>query len=450
MRQLQARQRSLFCQSSNHRFSQELAVASRILDQHPDFNRWVYDDLGGGNSKVDTGVRGMTAEQVLRAAIIKQQNGWSYNFLELQCVDSEMTRAFLRLDFDESYSGSCLQENISKIKPITWEKVTHSLVQYAHREGMENGRMVRCDSTVVEANIHHPTDSKLLYDCIRVVHRALKVVRRGGGMRIYAKMTAKSAKHLVLKIVNSHDEKQRRRYYRKLLGGARSVLQHLSLSLPKIKTDLASDDTRLVAAIAELERISAILPRIIHQTDERVMKGKAIPSPEKIVSIFETHTDIIVKGRRDVEYGHKIFLTTGKSNLVLDCLIEEGNPSDKTLFMPLVKDQIDIFGRPPRQISADGGFASKENVTGAKDLGVKDVCFSKRCGLKILDMVKSEWVFQKLRNFRAGIEANISVLKRSFGLTRANWRGNQGFIAYVKSCVVAYNLTVLARLKLAD
>jgi len=120
------------------------------------------------------------------------------------------------------------------------------------------------------------------------------------------------------------------------------------------------------------------------------------------------------------------------------------------LFTPLVKDQIDIFGRPPRQISADGGFASKENVTNAKGLGVKDVCFSKRCGLKIRDMVKSEWVFQKLRNFRAGIEANISVLKRAFGLTRTNWRGKQGFIAYVKSCVVAYNLTILARLKLAD
>lgn len=450
MRQLHARQRSLFCQQSNHRFSQELTVASRILDQHLDFAQWVYDDLGGGKGKVDTGVRGMTAEQVLRAAIIKQQNGWSYDFLEVQCVDSEMTRAFLRLDSGESYSASCLQENISKIKPTTWERITRSLVQYALREGLETGRTVRCDSTVVEANIHHPTDSKLLYDCVRVVHRALKVVRRRGGMRIYSKMTAKSAKQLVLKIVNCHDEKQRRRHYRRLLGGAKCVLHHLSKSLPKIKTDLASDDTRLVAAIAELERISAILPRIIHQTEERVLKGRAIPSSEKIVSIFETHTDIIVKGRRDVEYGHKIFLTTGQSNLVLDCLIEDGNPSDKTIFTPLVKDQIEIFGRPPRQISADGGFASKENVTNAQGLGVKDVCFSKRCGLKICDMAKSEWVFQKLRNFRAGIEANISVLKRAFGLSRANWRGKQGFVAYVKSCIVGYNLMILARLQLAD
>ena len=230
MRQLQARQRSLFCQPSNHRFSQELSVASRILDQHPEFNQWVLDDLGGSKCKVDTGVRGMTAEQVLRAAIIKQQNHWSYDFLEIQCVDSEMTLALLRLDFSEAYSeaysASCLQENISKIKPVTWERIMRSLVRYAHREGLETGRTVRCDSTVVEANIHHPTDSKLLYDCIRVVHRSLKVVRQITGMRHYSKMTAKSAKHLVLKIVNCHDEKQRRRHYRKLLSGAKAVQHH--------------------------------------------------------------------------------------------------------------------------------------------------------------------------------------------------------------------------------
>ena len=146
-----------------------------------------------------------------------------------------------------------------------------------------------------------------------------------------------------------------------------------------------------------------------------MLKGKKLPPEEKIVSIFEPHTDIIKKGQREVQFGHKVFLTAGESQLVLDCRIEDGNPSDTALFMDLLEY-------------------------------VKDVCFSKPCGLKIEEMVKSRWVFEKLRNFRAGIEGIISVLKRAFGMAKAMWSGRRGFHSYVKSAVVAYNLATIARL----
>ena len=186
---------------------------------------------------------------------------------------------------------------------------------------------------------------------------------------------------------------------------------------------------------------------MIDQTDRRVFKGEKVPASEKIVSFFEDHTDIIVKGRRDTEYGHKVFLSGGASTMILGCLIVRGNPADSDQYQPLLEQHKAWYGRMPRQVTADGGFASKENLAFAKEHGVKDAVFAKKRGLSILDMAKSAWVYKKLRNFRAGIEAGISTLKRAFGLDRCTWSGWEGFKRYVWSSIVSYNLLVLARIR---
>jgi len=155
------------------------------------------------------------------------------------------------------------------------------------------------------------------------------------------------------------------------------------------------------------------------------------------------------KKRRETEFGHKIFFTGGKSNMILDCLIVRGNPADTEQYGSLLHRQNDLYGRMPRQVSADGGFASKDNLAFAKEHLVKDAVFAKKRGLSVPDMAKSAWVYRVLRNFRAGIEAGISTLKRAFGLTRCTWKGWEGFVRYVWSSVVSYNLLVLARTKLA-
>jgi len=181
-----------------------------------------------------------------------------------------------------------------------------------------------------------------------------------------------------------------------------------------------------------------------------VLKGEKVPASEKIVSFFEDHTDIIVKGRRDTEYGHKVFLSGGVSTMILGCLIVRGNPADSDQYRSLLEQHKERFGRMPRQVTADGGFASKDNLAFAKGNGVKDAVFAKKRGLSITDMAKSSWVYKKLRNFRAGIEAGISTLKRAFGLDRCTWSGWEGFKRYVWSSIVSYNLLVLARIKLAS
>ena len=193
-----------------------------------------------------------------------------------------------------------------------------------------------------------------------------------------------------------------------------------------------------------IERI--ITQAEITQAERRVLAGEAVPSGEKLVSLFETHADIIVKGGREVHYGHKLNLTTGKSGLILDVVVETGNPADAERFLPMLERHIARQGAPPRQTASDGGYASLDNLKQAKALGVEDVAFHKKRALTIDAMVKSRWVYRKLKNFRAGIEANISCLKRAFGLARCTWRGLDHFKAYVWSSVVAYNLTLFARL----
>ena len=201
------------------------------------------------------------------------------------------------------------------------------------------------------------------------------------------------------------------------------------------------------AVASQFRHYRPLIERIIAQTERRVLHGEAVAANEKIVSLFEPHADIIVKGGREVEYGHKLNLTAGRSGLILDLVIEAGNPADSERFLPMLNRHIGFYGEAPRQTAADGGFASRHNLGEAKALGVRDVAFHKKAGLRVMEMVKSNWVYRKLRNFRAGIESDISCLKRAYGLARCIWRGLDHFRAYVWSSVVAYNLALFARLK---
>lgn len=190
-----------------------------------------------------------------------------------------------------------------------------------------------------------------------------------------------------------------------------------------------------------------LIERIITQSERRVLAGDPVPASEKLVSLFEPHADIIVKGGRDVEYGHKLNLTTGRSGMILDLVIEAGNPRDSDRLLPMLEPHIAFYGQASLQAAADGGFASRDNLAKAKAWGVRDMAFHKKAGLRIEDMVRSNWVYPKLRNFGAGIEAGISCLKRAYGLARCTWRGFDHFKTYIWSSIVAYNLVLFTRLK---
>ncbi|MEI8346258.1 MAG: transposase, partial [Pseudomonadota bacterium] len=313
----------------------------------------------------------------------------------------------------------------------------------------ENGKQVRVDSTVADTNIEYPTDSKLLYDCIRVIDREFKEAREVAdkkSWRLTSFEQVKEAKSLRYKINNSKNDEGRLPFYNQLLKIAKTIRRDFPSIIEKIEKVLRkSESSALKSSFEQLRNVNFFLGKIIYQTEQRVLNGKIIPSPEKIVSILEPHTDIIVKDRRETQFGHKIFVTSGVSNMVLHCDIPKGNVNDSDMFSGTIEAIKDSFGKYPVKVSADGGFASEENIFASMLLGVKDICFPKRCNMEIKDMVKSEWVYDKLLNWRAGIEAVISFLKRCFGISKSSWSGFDGFKRYVRCGIASYNLLLLAR-----
>jgi len=445
-------QMNLFTATSSNPIAKELEQVSQILDANAQLLDLVYQDLVKAK-RHDTGREGLTAEQVLRCAVLKQYRQLSYEELAFHLDDSSAFRSFSRLEMGQYPCRSILQENIKSLAEGTWEAIHREIIGYAQREQIETGRKVRMDSTAVETDIHHPTDSTLLYDGIRIITRWLVAGKHLLPQPCYTFSDhTRVAKKRVMVIVNAKRDNIRQAAYRDLLAYAERVVAYALAAITELRSFQGADIRDSLAALGlvhNLERAVGILRKVIGQTERRVFKGEKVPASEKIVSFFEEHTDIIVKGSRDTQYGHKVFLSGGVSTLILDCMIERGNPADSDRYQYLLERHAEQFGCMPRQVSSDGAFASRENLAFAKGHEVRDAVFARKRGLSVLEMAKSSWVYKMLRNFRAGIEAGISTLKRAFGLDRCTWSGWEGFKQYVWSSIVSYNLLVLARIRLA-
>jgi IS5 family transposase len=339
-----------------------------------------------------------------------------------------------------------LNKNLNRVTAETWQAIHSMVVLKADQLKIETGDKVRTDCTVVESNIHHPTDSSLLWDSVRVLARGMGRAEETFGIEFHDH--TRRAKRRAMGILNAKSATERRPLYRDLIKVTHKTLaqaERVALQLAEVEVGSVLQTALAETLATELREYARLAHQVIAQTERRVFRGETVPASEKLVSIFETHTDIIIKDRRETLYGHKLCLTSGASGVVTDVVVEQGNPADSTLAVKMVERHQHLFGRVPRQATFDGGFASQANLADIKNLGVEDVAFCKRCRLKIEDMVQSSDVYRKLRNFRAGIEGVISYLKRGFGLTRCLWRGFQSFQAYVQASVVACNLLLMAR-----
>lgn len=434
--------------SIEHSHAYELAVMDELIAECLTIPELIYQDLIGELDDPEAGREGMmSAEQVFRVLLIKQINGFSYKELAFHLADSRCYRHFCSFGFaDDIPSKSVLQRDIKRIRPETMEQINRTIVALAAEKNIENGRKVRVDCTVTESNIHRPTDSSLLEDGVRVLARSIQQAQENFENILFSNHHRR-AKRRAMEILNAKTKKKMLAPYRDLLKVTRKTVGYAE-SAGAILKDFVGDSEKMHLAFAitqELEHHIPLVKQVISQTERRLLNGETLPPQEKIVSIFEPHTDIIRKDSRDTYYGHKLALSGGASGIITDLVIWEGNPADSNMAVEMAARQKEIFGRVPRQITYDGGFASKNNLTQIKDTGVKDVAFAKKCGLKITDMVKSSWVYKRLRNFRAGIEGMISYLKRCFGLRRCNWRGFESFKSYAWSSVVTANLLLMSR-----
>jgi len=424
-----------------HAIGEELAAASRWLDEHPEVLALIERDVAPGGL-AELGRAGLSLEIVLRCAFLKQYRQVSYRELAFLLQDSRSFQHFARVDPLRVPKKSALQQTISRIQASSWEAINMALLRTACEERIEKGHAMRVDATVTETNILKPADSQLLRDGMRVMVRALREARRHLGTVITFRDHKITAKRRHLRILSSRKPDDRARCYRELITKVHQTLDYVDAAWKQV--DL-TDALWALGWLADVRHYRDLILKVIHQTERRVFQGESVPATEKIVSLFEPHTDIIVKKRRETEFGHKLTLSTGASGLVLDVVIEDGNPADTECLLPMVDRHVNFYGEVPKRLAVDGGYASKANLDAVKQRGVEDAVFHKKRGLKVEAMTAKRWLYHKLRRFRAGIEAGISYLKRCFGLSRCNWKGFEHYKSYVWSSVFAHNLVVLGR-----
>jgi IS5 family transposase len=403
-----------------------------------------------------TGRNSTPVEVILRMLVVKRLYGYSYEETERQVSDSLRLRQFCRVYLNAVPDDTTLIRWANLIQPKTLEKFNERITQLAIERKVTRGRKMRTDGTVVESNIRPPSDGRLLSDSVRVLARTvargqtiLKTVRKKV-LDEFEDFT-QTAKGLSRKIGETLRSKKKeaqaagRQQYEKLLAMTGQTIDWAV----QTQKQLQKQSQRSAKRLAEtLNHFIPLARQVIQQTTRRILKGEQVPAKEKIVSIFEEHTDIIVRGKeaKPVEYGHKIWLNEVEGGIVSHYHILDGNPSEEKQWKPSLKAHIKTFQHPPVQSSADRGLSSDPNEKLAHDLGVRYVVIPKR-GYRSKARVKHEhkaW-FVKGRHWHAGVEGRISVLKRAHGLGRCLNHGETGFQCWVGWGVIAGNLAVLGR-----
>lgn len=434
-------------ESANWANNPEFGLIDTILEKHPGLFNHIREDIVSGNKLSDFGRKDIpSVEQIVRAAIYKELKQLDYRELEYHQEDSRICTQFVKIDHGRMYSFQMYQKYISRIKAESLDKLLVSLNKIAIEEGLEDMEKIRQDSTVVETNIHYPTNNALVWDCIKESHRLLKQLEQEISSLDVRDYTS-GAKKIFYKINVTRSGDKRADLFQKQLITFTKCINQLSNAIKK------KSHCSIIAMIIiiELERLLPIMEQVYSMTERREIKKETVPNTDKIFSIYEQHTDIIVKGSREVQFGHKINLTTGKSNLVLSCEVLQGNPSDRTLYQNTLNKVIADYDKVPRDCVTDGGYASTDNVEHAKKEGVVNIVFNKIVG-SLKSAVSSLNMETRLMKWRSGIEANISNIKRGFGLFRCNWKGLPHFESKVMWSVIGYNIrvmtaAVLSRLK---
>ena len=453
MRKRIVAQRTLFDQAIDllvqiFKPSKKLEKMSAIVDANPDIVAAVHADLT--EDSTDSGSHGMSAERVLRCAVLKQYKQYCYRELWERLKDGVSFRWFTRFYSDSIPHYTTLQKAIKSIKADTWTRINEALVLFAKERKLEQGKSLRVDTTVVETNIAYPLDARLLWDSIRVLTRIMERSRQELPEInfAFAKRTRR-AKKLCYRIVMAKGPKakhNRQRFYKDLIKIANEVFLMGERCLREMKKHPAPATLALYEPLDHFLTMAAVA---IDQCDRRVLKGEKVPASEKILSLFEEHTDIIKRGKSQspTEFGHKVLIATAKSGLITQYQVFRGNPGDATMIPDIMAIHQKQYAHAPNKLCGDRRFFSFDNDQLAYQEGVKRVSMCKP-GYRSKDrkQIEKERWFKTLQRFRAGIEGIISALMRSYGLKRCLWKGWESFQSYVGLSVVTFNLQKIAGL----
>lgn len=418
-------------------------VRQRLAGRHPKSSR--------------TGRPGIAPDRLLRCCVLKHVKGWSFRELERELRSNLIYRGFTHYDAEATPDFSTFSRLFALLDPTLTAKVHQRVVEVAQEQGVARGRKLRVDTTVVESNVHYPTDSSLLGDGIRVLSRSLgriaaqckqgtlEVVNHARAVKYRLLEISRAAKSLTLA-----NQERMKQSYEKLLVLTRAVARQAGEVIERWEKGKLRMTGSLLSVEIQVGQIKHFLPlveKVIHQARERVFEGNQ-HVVGKVLSLFEPHTEVIRKGKahKPNEFGRLVRIEEVENGIVSGYEVLEGNPPDTDSLMPALDRHEATFGQTPRTVAADRGFFSAANEREAETRGVERVAVPARGRLSQTraERQKQRW-FRRALRWRAGVEATISHLKHPFSMARATYKGELGFKRYVGWSVISKNLFSIAR-----
>lgn len=452
-------------QKETQKYYDRYDALSSILDENLDLLDRIHKDIQKSvkSLRSSPNARGFryTTDEIFRMILVQILEGWSIRETCVRIEDSNTLRAFTRIGMGTMmhYSSLCILRNA--IKPETWKVVNGLLAQYAVRKGVISGTDLRLDTTAVETNIHYPTDSRQLSDCSRVLSRNIKRAREidpdaVGTERLQHRRTKRTADQIgrATQRKNPPSVEKLRPLYEKLvfrvertLSWANAVAGELRKGIALNRYDVL-EHVAVEAIVAEIEHYGALTERVLDQTRRRVFQGEAVPSEEKVLSIFEPHTELLIRGKagKRIEYGHMIQIQQVRENFITDYGVFEKRPLEPDLLEESLRSHENLFGRLPQVLAADKGYYPGKDGLRALESRIEVVSIAKK-GQRTEEEVEREHdaLFRIAQRFRAGIEGSISYLKRVYRLLRCFNKGWSHYAATIGATIFAHNLVVLAR-----
>ena len=427
-------------------YREEYKVLAEILDQHPEILEMVHRDLA--KLSTATSRRGRTAdftsENLFRAILVMQREALDYREASIRIGESETLQNFCRLIKKRSIDFTLLNKAFGAIRPETWETINHFLGLRAVADEVISIDDLRTDTTVTECNIHWPTDSSLLWDTYRVIAREMSRGRQIDRLSCPWRFHVKKIKNMEFFIARYSHSKSKKRL-RQVRRRMKELIVRVEDILEKADNFVVwaarSTSLELMAVGAVLADYLPVMRRVAVAARRRAFDGEKVPKGEKVFSIFEPHTELIMRGRRGqpIEFGHKVLLTQSKEKFITDYVVLEENRSDSDL-LPLVFDRHEEkYGRRPESVAADKGFCPDADTYEELEEQVDYLGVPRRTR-DFGDAMMAVW-----QQWRAGIEGTISCLKRAFRLARCCFRGFKNFASAVGSAVFCHNLRILAK-----
>lgn len=406
---------------------------------------------------------GTPAEVVLRLLVLKHVRNWSYAVVEREVRANLVYRDFTRVGAAKMPDAKTMGRWGTALGPEVIKQIHDRIVELAQAEGIVQGRRMRIDTTVVETNIHYPTDSSLLGDGVRVLTRTMKkVTELAGAAGAKLRDRSRSVTRRLLEIGRAvrgkavpNQERLARAYGRLLDAAGRVVGQATRFSREigaGIKRPAGIVEQAIVLGLRKtLDNMVPLVRQVIRQTKARIF-GSDRHSTGKLVSLFEPSTEIIRKGKagKPTEFGKLVGLQEAENQIVVDYQVYARRPNDVDLLIPAIEAHRAKLGRAPRLVAGDAAFYSTKNEAAAKAIGVKRICIPNRStkSAERKREQKKRW-FRDGQRWRTGCEGRISVAKRRHGLRRCLYHGDDGMHRWVGLGIIADNLISIGTAKAA-